>query len=114
MVYGASNNPWEYIELWNTTTPEGRPLNSVGDFLGLGINIVLGVSLAISMISLIMSGIKYITAKSDPKATSSAQQAITYSVLAFVLTIAAFTIKTILFNVMGGDFGDLRNATPGF
>ena len=114
MVYGASNNPWEYLELWNTTSPENRPLNSVGDFLGLGLNIVLGVALAISMISLIMSGIKFITAKGDPKAKSEAQQAITYAVLAFVLTIAAFTIKLIIFNVMGGDFGDLRNATPGF
>lgn len=114
MVYGASNNPWEYLENWNLLTPEDRPLNSLGDFLGLALNILLGTAIAISMIALIISGIKFVIAKGDPKAKASAQQALTYSVVAFILAIGAYTIKTIIFNVMGGDYGDLWNATPNF
>ena len=114
MVYGASNHPWEYLSIWGTNTPENRPLGGVGDFLGLGLNILLGTTLAISIISVILSGIKFITAKDDPKAKSSAQQSLTYAVVAFVLAIGAFTLKIIIFNVMGGDFGELRNGTPNF
>lgn len=114
MVYGASNNPWEYLENWNLLTPEKRPLITVGDFLGLGLNILLGTAIAISMIALVMSGIKFITARGDPKAKAGAQQALTYSVIAFILAIGAYTIKTVLFNVIGGDYGDLWNPTPNF
>ena len=114
MVYGASNRPWEYLSIWGTNTPEERPLGGIGDFLGLGLNILLGIALAISMISLIVSGIKIITAKGDPKAKSSAQQAFTYAIVALLLSIGAFTLKLIIFNVVGGDYGSLRNATPNF
>lgn len=114
MVFAAANDPWEYLKPWNAiaNTPETRPLNSVGEFLGLGLNILLGTALAISMISLIMSGIKIIMSKGDPKAKSAAHQALTWAVVAFVLTVGAFTVKQIIFNVVGGDFGELTNATP--
>ena len=114
MVYGASNNPWEYLENWNLLTPENRPLTTVGDFLGLSLNILLGSAIAISLIALIMSGIKFITARGDPKAKAAAQQALTYSVVGFILAIGAYTVKTIIFNVIGGDYGDLWNPAPGF
>jgi len=115
MVYGATNDPWEYIKVWGNTVPEtSNRMQGVGDFLGLGLNILLGTALAISMISLIMSGIKIITAKGDPKAKSSAQQAFTYAIVALLLSIGAFTLKLIIFNVVGGDYGELRNATPSF
>lgn len=109
------NNPFEYLECWTNTSGELNPtrIQGVGGFLGLGLNILLGTALAVSMIAIIMSGIKIVTSRGDPKAKGAAQQALTYSVLAFVLAIAAFTIKTIIFNVMGGDYGDLTNATPG-
>ena len=114
VVYGASNDPWEFLRPANYSSPENRPLGGIGEFLGLAINIVLGTALAISIIAIILSGIKIINSKGDPKAKGSAQQALTYSVGGFLLAISAFTLKTIIFNVMGGEFGDLFNATPNF
>ncbi|MFA5881046.1 MAG: hypothetical protein WC834_02530 [Eubacteriales bacterium] len=89
-------------------------ISQVSDLLGLALNIVFGTAIAVSLISTILAGIKYITAKGDPKAKAAAQQALTYATLAFLLSIGAYTIKVIVFNVIGGDFGDLRNATPNF
>jgi|GEM_PF-3126070 hypothetical protein len=114
MVYAAANNPWEFLQPWSLIGPENRPLVEVSDFLGLGLNVLLGTTLAVSMISLILSGIKFVTAKGDPKAKAAAQQSLTYAVVAFILGIGAFTLKTIIFNVVGGDYGSLRNATPNF
>lgn len=114
MVLAASNNPWEYLENWNLLTPEDRPLYQVGDFLGLFLNIIFGSAVAISVIALIVSGIKFITARADPKGKAAAQQALTYSVVGFILAIGAFTVKTIIFNVLGGGFRGLLNPTPNF
>lgn len=115
MVYAAPGDIFEYLEPWKDNTPEtSNRMQGVGDFLGLGLNIVLGTALAVSMISIIMSGIKIIMSKGDPKAKASAHQALTNSIIALLLSIGAFTIKIIIFNVVGGDFGELRNATPSF
>ena len=114
MVHAASEDPWVYLKIWSTNTPEDRPLYGVGEFLGIALNVLLGTALAASMIFIIMSGIKIITSKGDPKAKAESKQAVTFSVVALILAIGAFTVKTILFNVMGGNFGDLSNATPNF
>ncbi len=115
MVYAADSDVFQFLEPWRDSSPdEPMQVNQVSHFFGLGMNIVFGVAIAVSMIALIMSGIKFVTARGDPKAKASAQQALTYSVVGFVLAIAAFTIKTIIFNVIGGNYGDLTNATPNF
>ncbi len=115
MVYAADNDVFQFLKPWAPNAPDRTAgYNNVSDFLGVGLNILLGVTLAISIIAIIMSGIKFVTAKGDPKAKASAQQALTFAVVAFVLAIGAFTVKTIVFNVIGGDYGDLWNATPNF
>jgi len=115
MVYATSDDPFQFLVPWVGGAPDsGSGFNNVSDFLGVGLNIVFGTAVAISMISLILSGIKIITSKGDPKAKAAAHQALTYSVVAFILSIGAYTIKTIIFNVVGGDFGELGNATPNF
>lgn len=116
MVYAAGDTDvFQFLRPWAVNAPDkDMGVNQVGQLLGLGLNIVFGSAIAISLIASILSGIKFITAKGDPKAKAAAQSALTFSVLAFVLCIGAYTIKTVLFNVVGGDFGDLVNATPNF
>ena len=114
MVFGQSNDPWEFLRNANLVSPENRPLYGIGEFLGLGINIILGTAFAVSMIAIIMAGIKIVTSKGDPKAKGEAQQALTYSVAALLLAIGAFTLKAVLLGTIGGNFGDLFNVTPDF
>jgi hypothetical protein len=115
MVNEANVQPFQFLQGWKGGAPDnGAGIGGVSDILGLTLNIFLGTALAISLIAIILSGIKYITAKGDPKAKAAAQQALTNSVIAFLLSIGAYTIKTIVFNVLGGDVGELGNATPNF
>lgn len=111
-----AENPFVFLNPWkDASADKNAGFNNVSDFLGVGLNIVFGTAIAISMIALILSGIKFITlTKSDPKEKAATQQALTYSVLAFILAIAAYTIKTIIIHVVGGDFKDLANGTPNF
>jgi len=115
MVYAASSDSvFQFLIPWGTGAPDASmKITRVGQILGLALNIVFGSAVAISMIAMIFSGIKYVMAKGDPKAAAAAQQSLTHSVIALILTIGAYTIKTIIFNVLGGDFKDLVDATPG-
>lgn len=101
--------------MWRDIAPDARSgFNSVSDFFSVGLNIMLGITIAVSLITIILSGIKIIMAKGDPKALAEAKSALTYSILGFILGIGAFTLKLIIFNMLGGDFGKLKDATPGF
>ncbi|HAZ29662.1 TPA: hypothetical protein DCY43_02855 [candidate division WWE3 bacterium] len=70
---------------------------------GFLVNVVLGVGIAVTIIFLILGGIQYITAKGDQKAAGAARDALTNAVIGFIVVIGAFTIRTILLNVIGGD-----------
>jgi hypothetical protein len=77
------------------------PFKDLADVFGFLVNVVLGVGIAITIIFLILGGIKYITAKGDQKAAGEARAALTNAVIGFIVVIGAFTIRTILINVIG-------------
>lgn len=106
---------YQYLSDWKTNAPDNTlNIQGIGEILGLAFNIVLGSALAISMIAIILSGIHFITSKGDPKAVAKARTSLTFSIVAFLLAIGALTIKLIIFNVIGGDYGNLVNETPDF
>lgn len=76
--------------------------NNLSQVFGFLVNVVLGVGIAITIIFLILGGIKYITARGDQKAAGEARNALTNAVIGFIVVIGAFTIRTILINVIGG------------
>jgi len=78
---------------------------------GFLVNVVLGVGIAVTIIFLILGGIQYITAKGDQKAAGAARDALTNAVIGFIVVIGAFTIRTILVNVIGGVTNDELNVT---
>ena len=77
------------------------PFNDLADVFGFLVNVVLGVGIAITIVFLILGGIQYITAKGDQKAAGAAREALTNAVIGFIVVIGAFTIRTILVNVVG-------------
>ena len=78
------------------------PFNDLADVFGFLVNVVLGVGIAITIVFLILGGIKYITARGDQKAAGEARSALTNAVIGFIVVIGAFTIRLILLNVIGG------------
>lgn len=94
---------------------ENRKISGFGEMLALMLNIILGAGIAVSIIAIILSGIKFITSKGDFKATAEAKSALAYSILAFILVIGAFTVKTIILNMVGTPTDDIiRNDVPDF
>lgn len=96
---------------------EGSPesaenLTDIESLAGLGINFFLGLAVAISFIALILSGIKYMSARGDVKATMGAKQALTYSLVAIMLTVGAFALQGLILDVLGVDTGDRQFVFP--
>lgn len=87
----TNNNPFD----------AGATPDSFGDIFGLGINILIGAVIAVSVITTAYSGIKYTMSQGDPKAVDSARKSLTYSVVALVLALGAITIKAVVGNTIG-------------
>lgn len=114
-AYAGPDDPFQFLQVFESEAPDkDAGFDNVSDFLGVSLNILFGIALAVSVIYIIMSGIKFVTARGDPKAKALAKQALTYALVAFILAIGAYTVKLIIINVVGGDFGELKNATPTF
>ena len=83
-----------------TVTAINLPFKDLGDVFGFLVNVVLGVGIAVTIIFLILGGIQYITARGDQKAAGAARESLTNAVIGFIVVIGAFTIRTILLNVI--------------
>lgn len=75
-------------------------INSLADAMALAINIVLGIGISLTVIFLILGGIQYITSKGDQKAAQEARTSLTNAVIGFIIVVGAFTIRTILANLL--------------
>ena len=99
-----------------STSTVGNPLagkyNTIGEVLTLVTNIVIGVGVALTIVFLVIGGIKYITSQGDPKAADSARGALTNAVIGFVIVLAALAIRFLIQNVLGGNNADVQNVTP--
>lgn len=114
-AYADTEHPFQLLQVFESSSPdEGSGFNNLSDFFGVSLNILFGVSIALSIISTITAGIKFITARGNPQAKVLAKQALIYAIVALILAVGAYTIKIIIINLIGGDFGELKNATPNF
>lgn len=92
----------------------GTQYESLGAIISVGINYLLGSGIGISLIVSIVSGIKFMESRGDPKAVDSAKNALTYSIIAFLLCGGALTIKALVFSSIGVSNTDLQNGIPTF
>lgn len=88
-------------------------ITTLADAMTLAINIVLGIGIALTVVFLILGGIQYITSRGDQKATQEARTSLTNAVIGFIVVVGAFTIKTILGNLLEiDDSGDEIEVDP--
>ncbi|MEK7595249.1 MAG: pilin [Patescibacteria group bacterium] len=85
----TSNNP-----LSNTG------IKSLADLFNLIINIVMGIGVALTVIFLILGGIKYITSQGDQKNTQQAREWLTNAVIGFIVVLGAFVIRQVVAGVL--------------
>ena len=89
-------------------------IQNLADVFRLGINVVLGIGVALTVIFLILGGIQYITARGDQKAAQEARTSLTNAVIGFIVVIGAFTIRTILINLLGAEGSVVEEPVPEF
>lgn len=105
MVYAVTTQPKNPLKSSNIKT--------LADVFGIIINIVMGIGVALTVIYLILGGIKYITSQGDQKNTQQAREWLTNAVIGFIVVIAAFVIRQVVLSVLGGNISNLdADTTP--
>ncbi len=67
----------------------------------LGVNVVIVLAIGISLIAIAYSFLKFIMSQGDPKAVQEAKTSLTWAVIAFLIGVFTFTIKTIVMKLFG-------------
>ncbi len=102
---------------WAINAPITEPSNPLGrftqlyDIINFVLNIVFYVGIAMTVIFLIIGGIRYITSGGSKEGAEAARGMITSAVIGFVVVLGAFAIKTILVNVLGAT-GNIPTTPP--
>ncbi|HLB51505.1 hypothetical protein A3F07_01210 [candidate division WWE3 bacterium RIFCSPHIGHO2_12_FULL_38_15] len=85
---------------------------SIGDILGLILNIMMGVSFSISLLSIAYAGILYVNSSGDPKNASRAWQGFLWGAITGMVTLGIFVIKNALVALLGVTNPNITNAVP--
>lgn len=75
--------------------------DTFGGAAGSIVNVMLGIAISLSIIFMIVSGIRLIVAQGNPREAETARNALKYSVIAFFLAMFAVTIKYIVLDAIG-------------
>ena len=85
---------------------------SIGDIWGLILNIMMGVSFSISLLSIAYAGILYVNSSGDPKNASRAWQGFLWGAITGMVTLGIFVIKNALVALLGVTNPNITNAVP--
>ncbi len=77
------------------------PNHSPGNVIASILNIVFAITASISVLMIVIGGMRYITAHGDASATERARSTIIYAVVGLVITMAAFSIVTFVIGKVG-------------
>ena len=74
---------------------------SLGNILGVALNIVFWVGVVISLIFVIMGGIKYATSGGDKVAAQEGKQTVTNAIIGFIVVIGFRALVEIVGRIIG-------------
>lgn len=80
-----------------------RIFNSFGDLASVILTILTSFAGALSIIFIIIAGIKFVTASGDEKKMAGAQATITYAIIGLAVTALAFVILQIVQAFLGSN-----------
>ncbi len=99
-------DPFEYLRKLNDPSSSSGRYNSVNTMLAVFLNFIMGVGIGVSIIGGILAGIQYTTSRGDFKAMDKAKHSLTYAIIAMVLSVGAFAVKTLVFSSIGWNISD--------
>ena len=94
-------DPLQYVNQLEAVSPSHGSFATIADFFAVAFNVMFGIGVSLSIVGIILAGIKYVTSRSDIKATAQAKNALTYSIVAFLLVIGGYTIYKIILGLLG-------------
>ncbi len=94
----------QIVPVPGTTDPlaNNPGLKSIVGIVGFVSNIAMGIAITFSFIYIVLAGIKFMMSEGDPKGIKEAKDRLTYSIIGFVVALAAYTIRSIIINTLGG------------
>lgn len=92
--------------------PQKSSFTSIADFLGVAINILMGITFAAGFVSIAYSLVQLVISRGDPKSTSTAFKTFTWGVAAVVISFIVIVIKNIIVNMIG--IKGIDNVLPNF
>lgn len=99
----------------NNVGPNPGHINTIGDVLGIAINVAMGVGFSVSVIFVAMAGLRYLSSGSNPDNLDRAKRALTWAIVAMVLSLGAVAVKIIIVNgLMGASSPELTDPIPNF
>lgn len=103
----ADASPFEKLkETIGSTTQPGKDVLE-GKFISLDslanvlVNLLVGVGFAIGLVGLAYGFVQYVMSEGEKDKIAKAQSAITFSVIAIIVSLLAVTIKIIFFALIG-------------
>ena len=90
-------------------TVTGTDLKELGPLIARLINVLLGIVGAVSIILIIIGGMRMMMASGDEKATAAAKSTITFAIIGLVIVLLAVMLVNVLGYLLGaGDINFIR------
>lgn len=83
--------------------PPAGKFSNFGQLASDVVTILIGVAFAISIIFIVIAGIKIVTASGDEKKLAAATGTLTYAIIGLVVTILAFVIVRLVQYFLGSN-----------
>ena len=93
--------------------PDVLRIKSAGDFFGIAINVAMGTGIVVSVVFIVLAGIRFSTSHGNPKAVDQARKALTYAIIALALTLGSVAFKYIVLNSILGVRYDMFGKSGG-
>lgn len=76
---------------------------SLCGILNLAITVVFWIGVGLSIVFIVLGGIKYMSSQGDPKATDAARKTLTNAIIGFVIVVGALAIRKLAATLLGID-----------
>lgn len=103
MDFSLIRKAWADAPITEPADPLGGKWTHLSHVFNAVLNIVFYVGIAMTLIFLIIGGIRYITSGGSKEGAEAARGMITNAIIGFIVVIGAFAVKTIVTNLLGAD-----------
>jgi hypothetical protein len=88
--------------------------STIGSIGSAVVNVMWGIAFSVSIISIAISAYLYIMSQGDPKRLETSWRAFIWSIVAGMVALGAFGVRTAIIHAIGVTAPEVVNNVPGF